>query len=43
MFAIALTSDEPNILNYERALVNKYSAWEQELTEEGWGEERREG
>ncbi len=33
MFAIALTSDEPNILNYERALVNKYSAWEQELTE----------
>ncbi len=33
MFAIALTSDQPNILNYERALVNKYAAWEQELTE----------
>lgn len=33
MFAIALTSDQPNILNYERALVNKYASWEQELTE----------
>lgn len=33
MFAIALTNDQPNILNYERALVNKYAAWEQELQE----------
>lgn len=33
MFVIALTSDQPNILNYERALVDKYAAWEQELTE----------
>lgn len=33
MFAIALTSAQPNILNYERALINKYAAWEQELTE----------
>lgn len=33
MFAIALTSDQPNILNYERTLINKYAAWEQELTE----------
>lgn len=33
MFAIALTSDHPNILNYENALVNKYATWEQELTE----------
>ncbi len=33
MFVIALASDQPNILNYERALVNKYAAWEQELTE----------
>lgn len=34
MFFIALTSDQPNILNYERTLVNKYAAWEQELTEQ---------
>ena len=33
MFAIAMTNDQPNILNYERALVNKYATWEQELTE----------
>ena len=33
MFFIALTGDQPNILNYERTLVNKYAAWEQELTE----------
>lgn len=33
MLAIALTSEQPNILNYERALVNKYAEWEQELTE----------
>lgn len=33
MFAIALTSDQPNILNYERTLINKYAAWEQELSE----------
>lgn len=33
MFAITLTADQPNILNYERALVNKYAGWEQELTE----------
>ena len=33
MFAIALTSTQPNILKYERALINKYAAWEQELTE----------
>lgn len=33
MFAITLTSDQPNILNYERALTNRYASWEQELTE----------
>lgn len=33
MFAIALKSDEPNILNYETAITNKYSEWEQELTQ----------
>jgi len=31
MFAITLTSDNPNILNYERTLQNKYATWEQEL------------
>ncbi|MDR0221704.1 MAG: hypothetical protein LBI54_09925 [Lachnospiraceae bacterium] len=33
MFIIAMTSNQPNILNYERVLQNKYAAWEQELTE----------
>ena len=33
MFYIAMTSDNPNILNYENNLQNKYAQWEQELTE----------
>lgn len=33
MFYVALSSDKPNILNYERALQNKYASWEQELTQ----------
>lgn len=33
MFYIALSSDNPNILNYEDNLQNKYAQWEQELTE----------
>lgn len=33
MFVITLNSSQPNILNYEKNLVNQYSAWEQELTE----------
>ena len=33
MFAITLNSDQPNILNYERNLQNKYATWEQELTQ----------
>ncbi len=33
MFVIALYADQPNILNYERAITDKYAAWEQELTE----------
>ncbi len=33
LFVIALTADNPNILNYENALKDKYSAWEEELTE----------
>lgn len=33
MFTIALNADQPNILNYENVLTNRYAAWEQELTE----------
>lgn len=33
MFAITLKGNNPNILNYEKALVNKYASWEQSLTE----------
>lgn len=33
MFAIALGASEPNILNYERVLTDRYASWEQELTE----------
>lgn len=33
MFVISLSSDQPNVLNYERAVLNKYASWEQELTE----------
>ncbi len=33
MFMITLNSSQPNILNYERALTDKYSYWEQELTQ----------
>ncbi|MDR2546414.1 MAG: hypothetical protein LBC96_02750 [Lachnospiraceae bacterium] len=31
MFYITIQSDNPNILNYENALLNKYAGWEQEL------------
>lgn len=33
MFVIATTSDNPNIINYENSLVNKYASWEQDLRE----------
>lgn len=33
MFWITLTGSNPNILNYENALIDKYSSWEQELLE----------
>ena len=33
MFVITLKADQPNILNYETVLTNRYAAWEQELTE----------
>lgn len=33
MFIITSKGETPNILNYERTLQNRYSAWEQELKE----------
>lgn len=33
MFYITMTADNPNILNYETALQNRYSEWEQQLRE----------
>lgn len=33
LFTIAFTGKNPNILNYENVILNKYSEWEQELTE----------
>ena len=33
MFVIANTGSNPNILNYENAIINKYAEWEQELRE----------
>lgn len=33
MFVITMTSSSTTILNYETELINKYEAWEQELSE----------
>ena len=33
IFGIALTSNSPTVLNYEKELVNRYAAWEQQLKE----------
>jgi hypothetical protein len=33
MFLITIYSSNPNILNYERALQNRYATWEEELNE----------
>jgi hypothetical protein len=33
MFAIAMSSSSPTVLNYENELLDKYSAWEEELNE----------
>ncbi|MBQ7359637.1 MAG: hypothetical protein IJY10_06500 [Lachnospiraceae bacterium] len=33
MFFIAVESDNPNVINYENVINNKYASWEQELTE----------
>jgi len=33
MFAITLNASQPNILNYEKVITDRYATWEQELTE----------
>ena len=33
MFYVALNSDNPNLLNYETAVENRYATWEQQLSE----------
>lgn len=33
LFLIALKSPNPNAVNYEKVIQNKYAAWEQELTD----------
>lgn len=33
MFYISMTSTNPTVLNYERAVQNKYAEWERELSE----------
>lgn len=33
MFYISFVSEHPNIVNYERAITDKYASWQQELTE----------
>jgi len=33
MFFLAMTGSNENILNYRRAILNRYASWEQELTE----------
>ena len=33
MFYITTTSNSPNVINYENAVIDKYSEWEQELSE----------
>lgn len=33
MFVITLNADQPNILNYEKVLTDRYASWEQDLTQ----------
>ena len=33
IFVISLNSDNPNIINYERTITNRYASWEQDLNE----------
>ncbi|MBO5302696.1 MAG: hypothetical protein J6A92_01450 [Lachnospiraceae bacterium] len=42
MFAVAATSENVNILNYENALIEKYEMWENELEEREDNLEQRE-
>lgn len=42
MMVLAATSDNINILNYENKLIDKYSAWEQELEEREQALEKQE-
>ena len=32
MFAITLNAEQPNILNYEKVITNRYASWEEDLT-----------
>lgn len=33
MLGMAMGSEQPNIINYRRAITNQYAAWEQDLTQ----------
>ncbi|MCM1058639.1 MAG: hypothetical protein NC517_13710 [Firmicutes bacterium] len=33
MFTMTLRSDNPNVLNYERVITDRYAQWEQDLTD----------
>ena len=33
MFIITLNAEQPNVLNYERVITNRYAEWEQQLTQ----------
>jgi len=32
MFAITLNAEQPNVLNYEKVITNRYASWEEDLT-----------
>lgn len=32
MFAITLNAKQPNVLNYEKVITNRYASWEEDLT-----------
>jgi len=32
MFAITLNASQPNVLNYEKVITNRYASWEEDLT-----------
>ena len=33
LFIITINGKNPNIINYENALIDKYASWEQELSD----------